>query len=606
MNFMRLSNPADIEAFIEASDHTCLDIETACSVPDCANAKCKHALEPETARISDIVLGRGSTVVIFSGDHAALLRGLRGTVYLHNFRFDFKMLMRRGGVDLRHLKVYDTMLLDHLLDENEEHSLDAIVQRYWQDNYKEVFWSRYARYEDATPEDALEYACKDVFYTTEVYYKLMSGLRAQDVPDTLINHVHRLALALYDTEMLGLKVDVDYTLTLGTELRTGIEKAEIELREAGGFHCEALELKYWALAIEKAYTPKGKKWQTLPKPDFNFASSAQVSDLLYGQLKLPVVISPKTKRPTVDDAALEKLADLHPIASRLRELRKFQKMYGSFIEGVMDRMHEGRIYPSFNVNGTVTGRISSSNPNMQQIPARGEWAKIRGIFVPEPGHKLITCDYGMLEVVIAAHYSQDANLLKIIFEGASKHDITAEALGVERHTAKTLNFALQYQCSARKVAEIVGCSKDEGEHLYNKYWETYAGEKRVIDECKAKVDRGEPIVNPFGRRRRFPTEFKNKWEKEAAYRQAYSSLIQGTGADLTSAAFYKVAHDVRGLGMGRAWFSIHDEVVVQAKESYLEFVRDMVKTTMVGVGLDAGLSLPLTVDCSEGLDRWEK
>jgi DNA polymerase-1 len=290
----------------------------------------------------------------------------------------------------------------------------------------------------------------------------------------------------------------------------------------------------------------------------------------------------------------------------IQEYRGYQKTYTAFIEGTLERMRDGRIYPRFNVNGTVTGRISSSDPNMQQLPAKGEWAKVRGIYIPDTGNRLITCDYGMLEVVIAAHFSQDPNLLKIIYEGASKHDITAQALGISRSLAKTLNFAMQYQCSPRKVRQIVGCSERESEHIWNKYWETYAGEKRIVDECKQKVDRGEAIVNPFGRRRRFPARFDSQWRREAAYRQAYSSLIQGTGADCTHWAFYSVGERLVQKRVGVGLFEVHDEIVIQSAINSCAEAADVLKSTMLEAGKVANLTVPLTVDCSEPLVRWEK
>jgi DNA polymerase I len=300
---------------------------------------------------------------------------------------------------------------------------------------------------------------------------------------------------------------------------------------------------------------------------------------------------------------LEVLSDKNSFISMLREYRGYHKVFGSYVEGTLERQLEGRIYPSFNINGTVTGRISSSNPNMQQLPRDGG---VRGIYIPDPGFKLLSCDYGMLEVVIAAHFSQDKNLLKIIHEGASKHDITAESLGIERQLAKTLNFAMQYQCSPRKVAQILDCSQQEGEYAWNKYWETYEGEKKVVEECKAKVDSGKPIINLFGRRRHFPSTFDHKWQKEAAYRQAYSSLIQGTGADLTHRAFYKTAQYYKEQEIGRALFEVHDEIVTMPKDECVVEASAILQSTMVGVGIEAGLTVPLTVDCSEPLERWSK
>lgn len=423
---------------------------------------------------------------------------------------------------------------------------------------------------------------------------------------SLVNHVHRLALALFDTEVQGIRVDLGYTTQMGGELKKEIVETERELRKLSGSHCDVLELRYWAKAIDKAWSPNGRKWKTLPKPEFNWNASQQVQDLLYGQLALPVQKHPKTKNPTADDKALEKLGDAHPVLPVLRKLRKYVKMHGTFVEGVLERVEAGRIYPSFNVNGTVTGRISHSDPNMGQMPSKGEWAKIRGIFVPDPGSALITCDYSQLEVCIAAHFSQDPNLLKIIYEGASKHDITADALGIPRPTAKTVNFAMQYLCEPPKVAEILGCSPKAGQEAWERYWIAYAGEKRVVDECKKRVDDGLPIINPFGRHRRFSRHFANEWERAAAHRQAYSSLIQGTGSEFTSYSFYTLAEWLKKTGYGRAWFTVHDEALLQCLLRHVDEVRAKTIEVMTGAAKLVDLRVPLSVQCSEPLTRWTK
>jgi len=598
MKFTHLTSEAEIRKLIAYhnanSTHVVLDFETTDK-------------DPRKAKLIDIQMSGEvkDTAVMFDGSFLPLLLELKSRLVLWNYKYDFKVAYLHG-VDLREKFVHDGMLLDHLVDENREHNLDSHIQEKYKDDYKEKFWTKYKNYLEAPFEERLDYGCRDIVYTDRIYRSLLRAIRTHSIPDSLIDHVHRLARALLDTELEGIKVDLPYCIQMGSELKAEIIKTEQELRTLGGYHCDVIELQQWSKEIEKAWTPKGKKWMTLPKPEFNFSSSDQVARLLYDQLRLPAQFSKKSKNRTVDDKALEFLEGQHPIIPEIRKLRKYSKMYTAFIENTLEKVQESRIYPSFNVNGTVTGRISHSEPNMGQMPSKGDWAKIRGIFVPDPGHKLVTCDYSQLEVCIAAHFSMDKNLLKIIHEGVSKHDLTAEGVGLPRHIAKTLNFAMQYQCSPRKVMDIVGCSEKDAELIWNKYWETYAGEKKVIDECKAKVDRGEPIVNPFGRRRRFPTKFQAPWEKEAAYRQAYSSLIQGTGGDITSRAFYLIAEQMQVRNLGRAWFTIHDEVLAQPKEACVAEARELISSKMVAVGKEISLRIPLAVDCSEPLGRWQK
>lgn len=603
MKFQRLTTEAEVTDLIKwhntFSKHVTIDLETT-------------GLDHFSDTIMLVILNGAepNSSMAFDGGLSACLRQLTvKTLVFHHFKFDVRMLLN-VGVDLRGHCIRDTMLLHHLIDEDAGHSLDEIVQERYADNYKEVFWSKYKTFQEAPELEQLEYACKDVIYTDLLYRDLLGELADTGVPTSLVEHIHNLAISLFNTEFEGIAVDLDYLTELAVELKPKILQYRKQMREEVDGYCTAVEYGLWAKQIAKLYTPRGTKWKTLPKPDFNFNSHSQVGELLYDLLKLPEQLKKDKKskewRRTTDDDALARIEHLHPLPAMLRQYAEYEKVFTAFVEGTLERQLNGRIYPSFNVNGTVTGRISSSDPNLQQLPSKGDWAKVRGIYVPDGGYRIITCDYAQLEVVIAAHYSHDPNLLKIVLEGASKHDITADSLKIPRNLAKTLNFAMQYQCSPIKVAQILSCSKSEAVFIWNKYWETYAGEKRVIDECKAKVDSGEPIINPFGRRRHLKGPYRTQWEREAAYRQAYSSLIQGTGADCTHYAFYTCARQLADRGYGKALFEVHDEIVISAVLAHCAEASDMLQSTMIQAGKIANLSVPLSVDCSEPLVRWEK
>lgn len=546
--------------------------------------------------------GTGAAVMI-EPELLPSLHKLSVPLRLHNFRFDYIML-HQLGIDLRGTEMLDTMLLHHLYNENLAHGLDDIIQEKYKDPYKELFWAKYKSYQEASYQDKLEYACKDAIYTDFLAEDLLTELAIERVPDSLIEHVHELALALYDTEVMGLKIDLNYIFEVGGKLKQRIDGYKHELRAVTP-EVELVECTLWEQEIAKFKTDKKKL--TVPKPEFNWDSGKQLQVLLHDVLGIRRIKrkSKATKKvaTTLDDAALNELSAAHPLIPILQNYRADAKVYGTYIEGILERQHAGRIYSSFNVNGTVTGRISSSNPNMQNLPREGD---IRGIYIPDTGHTLVSADYGQLEVVIAAHFSQEPNLLKIIFEGASKHDITAAALGIPRHTAKTLNFGMQYLAGIHKVKEILNCSKSDAEFAYNRYWATYAKERQVIDSCIDKVNKGIPIVNLFGRKRRFPTQFDAEWKREAAYRQAYSSLIQGSGADITNRAYYEMWRYMKETDIGRTLFQVHDEIVVQPKVTHTEEAREKLQSIMKFVPSVVGVELPFTVECSQGLERWSK
>lgn len=265
-------------------------------------------------------------------------------------------------------------------------------------------------------------------------------------------------------------------------------------------------------------------------------------------------------------------------------------------------MVDGRIYPEFNVNGTKTGRISHSNPNLGQLPATGG---IRGIYISDPGYVFISADYAQLEVVLAAHFSQDANLLKVVLEGASLHDITAEALGIPRPQAKTLNFALQFGAGPRRVSQVLDCSTQEATAAFERYWETYKGLRDFMQSCHDKVDRREAIVTPFGRERHFPPVFDKHWKRARAHRQAANFMIQSTGGDLTSRAFYLTAEELRTRGWGYGWLTVHDEILIQARPGVAEQARALLVSYMELVGREINLTVPLKAQSSGAALRWE-
>lgn len=542
------------------------------------------------------------SAVMFSGTYAGYIPTIKCPLVLHNFKFDFLMLEREG---IRMLtQPIDTMLLHHLHDENKSHKLDDIVQELWGDKYKEEFWSKYENYQDAPQEAQLEYACKDVIYTYKVYEWLWKDLQAQEVPSTLISHVHNLAWNLYQTEKDGIRIDEQYLVKLGAELQESESKLLVDARESGRDGIDLIELRMWKTELDKRKTAKGKAG--VKRPEFNFGSSTQLLNLLYKVLKLKPVLDIKTKKPTTSDFALKELESQHPLIPLLRQIRKVQKMHSAFIEGIKAHEKDGKIYPGFNINGCVTGRISANSPNLQQMPAQGEWAKIRGIFIPTEGHKIISCDFSQLEICIAAHYANDPVLLKMVRAGESMHDYTAAATGITRAQAKKMNFTVLYGGGAYKVAHDLGCSVQKAEEYLQALFNSYKGLQRAIDDAHKRVEEGIPIRSVTGRLRHFPLEFGNQYELQRAKRQAFNSLIQGTGADACNMAFNKICVELRRTRRGRGLIVVHDEVLVEALDEHVEWARDMVSREMCDIGKELGLLVPLTVDCSAGMERWKK
>ncbi len=504
-----------------------------------------------------------------------------------------------SGIDiLDKYEYHDTMVLAHLSDENQGLSLGDLVKKNYGDNYKEEFWGRFKKAEEADKKSLEEYNAKDVLYTLNLRSYFEDSLKQEGVPTSLVAHMYSLQKVLIRTEVNGLAIDKEYLLAKGIELRTKIERLLPEMRSLAAPEIDCIECEEWCKEIEKRKTTAGKL--RVQRPEFSFDSSKQLQSLLYDKLGLPRQKNEKTKAVSVDWDSLEKIKEHHPLVPLIQEYREANKIYGTYIEGTLERMVEGRIYPSFNVAGTSTGRISHSNPNMGNMPREGG---IRGMFIPDPGCVFISADFSQLEVCLSAHFTRDANLLRIVNEGASQHDITAASLGIPRATAKNVNFACQYGAGAFKLAKMLGVSNEEGERALAKYWETYSGQKRVMDECAAKVDRGEPIISPFNRRRRFALQKRKPWD--SAYRQSWNALVQGTGSDCTSRAFYLANSGLSSKGIGRALFTVHDEIVIQAKAEHAQEAEKILLETMSEVGRELKLTVELKAQGSGPMLRWE-
>jgi DNA polymerase I len=351
----------------------------------------------------------------------------------------------------------------------------------------------------------------------------------------------------------------------------------------------------------------------LANKTFNINSSQQLSKVLFEDLNLPAPVK-YGKGKVVSTAAdvLETLAEEHPIARKVLEYRQLAKLKGTYVDALpllIDPTTQ-RVHTTFNQTGAATGRLSSSNPNLQNIPVRTELGReIRAAFVPRPGWKLIVADYSQIELRLLAHMSRDTVLTHAFRNGEDIHTRTAaEVFGVpplmvtpeHRRNAKAVNFGIVYGQTPFGLATSLGIERKEAELYIRAYFERYAGVRRWLDQTVAEVRRSGVAVNLFGRRRPIPDmQSRNPNARNFAERTAVNTPLQGTAADLIKLAMIRIDQKLRGM-QTRMVLQVHDELLFEAPASEVDVVRAMVKSEMESV---RKLEVPMLVDVGVG-DNW--
>jgi len=343
--------------------------------------------------------------------------------------------------------------------------------------------------------------------------------------------------------------------------------------------------------------------------DFNVNSNAQLAQVLYGELKLPVLKRGKTG-PSTDAEVLEKLAEQHPLPKVLLDYRMLSKLKSTYLDALGPLVAtDGRLHTTFHQAATATGRLSSSDPNLQNIPIRTDIGRsIRRAFVADPGWSLVSADYSQVELRILAHIAEDPALVEAFQADQDVHQRTAaEVFGVpadqvtaeQRRVAKMVNFGIAYGLSPYGLATRLDIPQDEAAAIIERYFARYTGIRRYLEETVARARRTGVVETLFGRRRLMEDlHSSNRATAQAAERAAINMPIQGTAADLIKMAMLRIDAGLRERGLrSRMLLQVHDELLLEAPAEELEETSALVRTAMVGV---ASLRVPLRVDLGVG------
>jgi len=504
-----------------------------------------------------------------------------------HIKYDTHVLANHG-IEVRGY-VHDTLLQSYVLEAHKPHSLESLADRHLGRHglsYEDVC-GKGAHQIPFTQVDvarAAEYSCEDSEMTLHVHQVLWPRLQAEP----------RLAHLYADIEM-------PISAVLGRIERHGV------LIDAARLSRQSREMAERMVALEReAYELAGQP--------FNLGSPKQIGEVLFGKLGLPVKKKTATGAPSTDEEVLAELAADYPLPARLLEHRSLAKLKGTYTDKLplMVNPATGRVHTNYAQAVAVTGRLSSNEPNLQNIPIRTpEGRRIREAFIAPPGHVIVSCDYSQIELRIMAHLSGDEALRRAFAQGLDVHRATAaEVFGVDadmvsaeqRRYAKTINFGLIYGMGAFGLAQSLGIERSAATAYIDRYFQRFAGVKRYMDETKARAAEQGWVETLFGRRIVLPEIRGGSGpRRSAAERQAINAPMQGTAADLVKLAMIavdKALHD----RATRMILQVHDELVFEVPEAELAWVRSEVPALMAGV---ASLSVPLVADVGVGAN-WDE
>ena len=490
----------------------------------------------------------------------------------------------RAGIELRG-RLKDIEIMHYLLNPERSHKLEILAGSYLGIDLEAG--------EQEQPEtlslfdEAPETAGPDYAARADAMLRLCAVLDAEidateglrrlydEIEEPLIGVLARM-------ETAGIKVDVPSLRSYAEGLRRDMAEAEGRVRELSG------------------------------EPGLNVSSPKQIGEVIFEKLKLdPKAKKPKSGNWPTDEQTLSELSDRSPIISSILDYRGTRKLLGTYIEPFPGYIREdGRIHTTFNQALTSTGRLSSSNPNLQNIPIRTEQGReIRRAFVPEgPDMVLMSADYSQIELRIMAHLCGDAHLQEAFRAGVDVHAATAAKIfhtGVEsitpdqRRIAKTANFGIMYGISSFGLSQRLGCSRSEAKKIIDDYFESFPSIRSWIDSTLAAARADGYVQTLFGRRRYVPDVASHNANVRAlAERNAVNAPIQGTSADIIKIAMAGVDSRLREEGLrARMVLQIHDELVLEVPENEIERTREILVSEMEGV---IRLDVPLTVECNYG------
>lgn len=505
-------------------------------------------------------------------------------------KYDLHVL-RRHGVNLQGYHD-DTMLESFVLNSTAtRHDMDSLAMRYL--GYTTIKFEEVAgkgakqiSFSQVGLDEACRYAAEDADVTLRLHHALQPQLQATP----------SLASVYRDIEMPLVPV--------------------LTRIEANGVHIDMAELRRQSQDLGARMLAAQQKATELAGRTFNLDSPKQLQAVLFDELQLPALVKTPKGQPSTNEEALEAIAEQHELPRVILEYRGLAKLRSTYTDKLPEMINQdtGRVHTSYHQSGAATGRLSSSDPNLQNIPIRTEdGRRIRRAFVAPPGRKILACDYSQIELRIMAHLSEDPGLVRAFEQGVDVHRATAaevfsrpldEVTSNERRAAKAINFGLMYGMSAFGLARNLGIDRGQAQDYVALYFSRYPGVRDFMERMRQQARDQGYVETLFGRRLYLnDINARNQGLRAGAERAAINAPMQGTAADIIKRAMVKVDSWLQDHGdQAKMILQVHDELVFETESSFLDTLRLKVVELMSSA---AELRVPLVVDAGVG-DNWDE
>ncbi len=508
----------------------------------------------------------------------------------HNLKYDMSVLANHG-IRLQGI-AHDTMLESYVLNSTaSRHDMDSLAHKYLDHDtisFTDIAGkgAKQLTFNQIAIEQAAPYAAEDADITLRLHQHLWTQL--EKVPNLS---------ALYS------EIEVPLVSVLSRLERNGVLVDASMLRQQSDELAEAM-----AAHEQRAHDLAGQA--------FNLGSPKQLQEILYGKLGLPVTYKTPKGQPSTGEEALQELADEHPLANLILEYRALSKLKSTYTDRLPEQINprSSRVHTSYHQAVAATGRLSSSDPNLQNIPIRTpEGRRIRQAFVAPPGYKIVAADYSQIELRIMAHLSGDERLLQAFASDLDIHTATAaeifavspaEVSGEQRRNAKAINFGLIYGMSAFGLARQLGIDRNAAQDYINLYFARYPGAKQFMDRTRLQAKEQGYVETLFGRRLYLPDiNARQQQRRQYAERAAINAPMQGTAADIIKRAMLLSDAWLRNSGAdAKMIMQVHDELVFEVGEGALASCTAEIERCMKAA---AALAVPLVVDIGSG-DNWDE